>query len=378
MSTQRIYSTPVELTEWSVPGHAQAMFNWEYDAGRDRLLSLYEKGKDQQWNATHRIDWSLEVDPSDTSLAPDEVMPIYGSRVWDALSRAEKDQVRHHYLSWSTSQFLHGEQGALICSAKIVQTVPDIDSKFYAATQTIDEARHVETYSRYIHEKLQLAYPINDSLKSLLDDTISDSRWDFTYLGMQVLIEGVALAAFSMIRDYTGDPLGKSINAYVMQDEARHVAFGRLALKDAYTGLTDAERDEREQFIIEGAYLLRDRFLAHEIWETLGLPVDECVAYVDQAQIMTEFRKALFSRVVPCVKDIGLWGPRIRKAFADLGVLGFADLDLDDLSDNDDRIAEEMERLLARRAAGATVADDGSRASAMADTISAGAAAESR
>src|SRR5687767_2428723 len=162
------------------------MFNWEYGEGRDRLLSLYEKGKDQQWNATHRIDWSLNVDPADTSLAPDEIMPIYGSRVWDKLSRAEKDQVRHHYLSWSTSQFLHGEQGALICSAKIVQTVPDIDSKFYAATQTIDEARHVETYSRYLHSKLELAYPINESLKSLLNDTITDSRWDFTYLGMQV------------------------------------------------------------------------------------------------------------------------------------------------------------------------------------------------
>ena len=372
MSTRRIYSTPVELTRWTVPGHTDATFNWDYDQGRDRLLSLYEKGKDQQWNASHRIDWSLDVDPADTSLAPDEIMPIYGSRIWDKLSRAQKDQVRHHYLSWSTSQFLHGEQGALICSAKIVQTVPDIDSKFYAATQTIDEARHVETYSRYIHEKLQLAYPINASLKSLLNDTITDSRWDFTYLGMQVLIEGVALAAFSMIRDYTGDPLGKSINAYVMQDEARHVAFGRLALKDAYANLTDAERDEREQFIIEGAYLLRDRFLAHEIWATLGLPVDECVAYVDRAQIMTEFRKALFSRVVPCVKDIGLWGPRIQSAFTDLGVLGFADLDLDELSDNDDRIAEEMERLLAARQSTGTLHDDGSRAASMAQTISAG------
>ena len=245
-----------------------------------------------------------------------------------------------------------------------------------AATQTIDEARHVETYSRYIHDKLELAYPINDSLKALLDDTITDSRWDFTYLGMQVLIEGVALAAFSMIRDYTQDPLGKSINAYVMQDEARHVAFGRLALKDAYAELTDTERDEREEFIVEGSYLLRDRFLAEEIWDTLGLPVEECVQYVDQAQIMTEFRKALFSRVVPCVKDIGLWGPKVQKAFADMGVLDFQDLDLDELSENDDRIAEEMEQILAERKERGTTPTRDSRAHAMAETIATGTEAE--
>lgn len=376
MSTQRIYTTPVELTEWAVPGHSDARFNWEYDAGRDRLLNLYEKGKDKQWNATDRIDWDLEVDPTDVSLAPDEILPIFGSPVWEKMSRAEKDQVRHHYLSWSTSQFLHGEQGALLCSAKIVETVPDLDSKFYAATQTIDEARHVETYSRYIHEKLDLAYPINDSLKALLNDTITDSRWDLTYLGMQVLIEGVALAAFSMIRDYTQDPLGKSINAYVMQDEARHVAFGRLALKDAYADLTEAERDEREEFVVEGSYLLRDRFLAEEIWDTLGLPVEECVEYVDNAQIMTDFRKALFSRVVPCVKDIGLWGPKVQKAFTDMGVLDFQDLDLDELSENDDRIAEEMEQILAERKERGTMPDGDSRAHALAETVAAGTEAE--
>ncbi len=371
MSTQRIYTTPSELTKWNVPNHSEAIFNWEYDEGRDRMLSLYEKGKDKQWNATSRIDWSLEVDPTNVSLAPDEVLPIFGSPIWNKMGSDDRDQVRHHYLAWMTSQFLHGEQGALICSAKIVETVPDMDSKFYAATQTMDEARHVETYKRYIHEKIQLAYPINESLKTLLDQTITDSRWDFTYLGMQVLIEGVALAAFSMIRDFTADPLGRSINAYVIQDEARHVAFGRLALKDAYAELTEKEREEREEFLIEGSYLLRDRFLAHEMWETLGLPVDECVAFVDQAQIMGEFRKALFSRVVPCVKDIGLWGPKVQKAYGDMGVLGFQDNDLDEIADNDDRIAEDMEAMLAQHKETGEMVDDGSRAHAMASTIAA-------
>jgi hypothetical protein len=370
---EHVYAVPTGTTGWELPGRRSTVaFNWEYDTGRQRMLNLYQKGKDKQWDTLHRIDWSHEIDPSDTDAMPDEVVPIFGSRTWERISRAQKDEIRHHYGAWTNSQFLHGEQGALICSAKIVQTVPEVDSKFYAATQTMDEARHVETYAKFLEEKMQLAYPINSSLQALLDQTISDERWDFTYLGMQVMIEGVALAAFSMIRDFSGDPLSKSINAYVMQDEARHIAFGRLALKDAYADITEAERAEREEFVVEASYLLRDRFLAREVWENLGYDADELTAYVDQHQMMTEFRKALFSRVVPTVKDIGLWGDKVQAAFEDMGVLGFQDLDVDELSETDERIAEETEALLAARRGGEAVPEDGSRGAEMAATMAVG------
>ena len=183
----------------------------------------------------------------------------------------EKGEAKRHLEAWRFSQFLHGEQGALICTAKIVQRVPDIDSKFYAATQVIDEARHVEVYSRYLHEKIQLIYPLNPHLKALLDDVISDSRWDMTYLGMQVIIKGLALAAFGLIRNLATEPLGKA-STLRDEDEARHVMFGRLALRDYYPQLTQAERDEREEFCVEACYLMRDRFLGEEVWETLGMP----------------------------------------------------------------------------------------------------------
>ena len=346
MST-RHYALPVESTNWVVPGMASAAFNWEYDEGRDRMLSLYEKGKTKQWNTNERIDWSQNIDIESQAFMPDEYIPIFGSSMWERLSRAEKDKVRHHYSAWLTSQFLHVEQGALICAARTVETVPDIDSKFYGATQVMDEARHVETYSRYLQEKLELAYPINPHLKELLNQTLSDNRWDMTYLGMQIMIEGVALAAFSMVRDFTEEPLAKAINAYVMQDEARHVAFGLLALKDAYADMDTAELDEREEFVVEASYLLRDRFLAEELWEHFGMDVDECVRYVDNHQMMGEFRKALFSRVVPNVKKIGLWGPKVQKAFVDMGVMQFSDLDPDESFARDEQIAEEFDRLIA-------------------------------
>ena len=342
MSTRR-YTLPVEQTKWEVPSGSTTIFNWEYDETRDRLLTLYEKGKEKQWNAQTRLDWSIDVDPESGQNTPDQYIPIYGSDMWERLNEKERGVLRHHVGSWMNSQFLHGEQGALICASKIVQTVPDVDSKFYAATQVMDEARHVEMYGKYVQEKLELAYPINPHLKALLNEVIADPRWDMTYLGMQVIIEGLALAAFALIRDFSEEPLAKAINTFVMQDEARHVAFGRLALRDFYPNVTQAERDEREEFVVEACYLMKDRFMAEEVWERMGLDVERCMKYVDESEMTQEFRKLLFSRIVPTVKDIGLWGPKVQKAYADMGVIGIQDLDPDELSAQDEQIARKLD-----------------------------------
>jgi hypothetical protein len=230
------------------------------------------------------------------------------------------------------------------------------DAKFYAATQVIDEARHVEAYSKLLHDKFELAYPITPTLKRLLDDVLSDSRWDMTYLGMQVLIEGLALASFAQIRDQSKDPLAASVNAYVMQDEARHVAFGRFALRDYYPQLTQAERDEREEFAVKACYLMRDRFQAEEVWEILGLPVTECADYMLESGFMQRYRSELFSRIVPVIKDIGLWGPKIRAGYATMGILGFASIDAQAMGEQDEHVAEEFD---ARRAEILKVAEAG-------------------
>ena len=343
MSTD-YYELPVNETTWGVPGSFDTIFNWEYDEMRGRLVTLYQKGKQKQWDSETRLDWSINVEPGSPDNGPDYYIPIYGSPIWEKMNDKEKEELRHHMGAWMNSQFLHGEQGALICTAKIVQAVPDIDSKFYAATQVMDEARHVETYSRYLREKVEMAYPINKFLKALLDQVIQDSRWDFTYLGMQVMIEGLALAAFALIRDYSTEPLAKALNTYVMQDEARHVAFGRLALRDFYPQITDAERAEREEFVVEASHLMYGRLMAREVWEHLGYNVDEALDYVEHSEIMAQFRRLLFTRIVPIVKDIGLFGPKVKACFESLGVIDFQDLDPEAMSASDEQIAEEMDR----------------------------------
>lgn len=359
MTTKDKYTEVPEPYSWDTASGGDARFTWEYDDGRARLLSLYQKGKDKQWDAQSRIDWSQDVDPMNPIGLPDEFHPLFGSPMWDAADESRRAEMRHHSQAWQFSQFLHGEQGAMVCAAKIVEVVPDLDAKFYAATQTMDEARHVEAFSRFLQEKVELVYPVNKSLTALLGDTLRDSRWDMPYLGMQVLIEGLALAAFGTLRDLAAPgSLAKQVLAYVMQDEARHVAFGRISLKDYYSELTEAERDEREEFVVDACYLMRDRFRGEEVFETLGLDVKACAEWVDTSSpMMKQFRAHLFSRIVPIVKDIGLWGPKVQGAFADMGVLDMAGLDIEALMKADEDQAEALDKAHAEMAVRATEVD---------------------
>jgi hypothetical protein len=343
MATMYRYQLPVEQTGWTMAGETQTAFTWEYEDEREKLLALYDKGKKQQWDAAVRIDWSQDLDPENPQEVDDRLIPIFGSPIWDKLTRTERVHLRRHQQAQTLSQFMHGEQGALMAAARIVQMAPDLDAKFYAATQVMDEARHVEAYARLLNDKLGLAYPITPGLKSLLETVLTDRRWDMTYLGMQILIEGLALAAFQRIRDFAKNRLAASVNAYVMQDEARHVAFGRLALRDLYPQLSEAERREREEFVVQACYHMRDRFNQKELWENLGLPVKEAIEAAMASENMRLFRKRLFSRIVPTVKDIGLWGPGVQKAFADMGAIEFADVDSDALLEQDNRAAEEFD-----------------------------------
>ncbi|NEA54841.1 ferritin-like domain-containing protein [Streptomyces sp. SID13666] len=369
MSTHELYTTAPTEALWEVTASGAARFSWEYDDGRDRLLALYQKGKDKQWDAVRRIDWDLEVDPYDPLGVPDEALTVYGTRYWDKMDEQNKKDLRRHYASWQFSQFLHGEQGAMVCAARIVESVPDLDAKFYSATQTMDEARHAEIYARFLQEKVGMLYPINDSLQGLLGDTLRDSRWDMPYLGMQVLIEGLALAAFGMLRDTTDKPLPKQILAYIMQDEARHVAFGRMALRDYYQQLSDGELREREEFVIEGCYLMRDRLRGVEVLENFGIPRKDSEELSENSEYLHLFRKLLFSRIVPCVKDIGLWGPRLQQAYVDMGVFDMGDSNLDLLMAEDEEIAEKLD---AERFA----AEESARVAEVADAITLGSGTE--
>jgi len=328
-----ITNTDVDEVVHAVQSNSDAVFTWDYERSRVALAKLYEKAKTSQWNATD-LPWDTPVNQVEVAqsnrMQNQAIFQGYDLTGTPVEKWGEDEWTRHSIESqnWTLSQFLHGEQGALICTAQIVETVPWIDAKYYAATQVVDEARHVEVFARYLDTKLSGHYPINAHLKMLLDDIIADNRWDMTYLGMQIMVEGLALAAFGFLHQMTTEPLLKQLLRYVMSDEARHVAFGVLSLQEFYSQLTSAEIRERQEFAFEAAVRMRDRFLSQEVWERLGVDVRDMIHVQLNAPDRPIFQAMLFSKIVPNCKKLGLLDAAdgwLRDRFTELGVIQFED-----------------------------------------------------
>jgi hypothetical protein len=331
-----VVNTDVDEALHAVRDNAEAIFTWDYEKGaRPALNKLYEKAKGAQWNGETDLPWDTPVDPYEVVVNNFVSQGQSGVAEFDVTGTPFEKWTDEQWLefgvqsdNWALSQFMHGEQGALLCTAKIVETVPWIDAKYYAATQVMDEARHVEVFAKYLDEKLTGHYPINAHLKLLLDDIVADSRWDMTYLGMQIMVEGLALAAFGFMHMMTTEPLLKQMLRYVMSDEARHVAFGVLSLQEFYTELTDKEIGERQEFAFEAAVRMRDRFLQQEVWERMGVPVKDAIEGVMRTPTRQMFQMMIFSKIVPNTKKLGLLdrnGQWLRRRFEELGVIQFED-----------------------------------------------------
>src|SRR5215470_16872969 len=314
-------TTPQDDVEL-LPTTFDVAYTWNYDTVRHELRNLYEKAKREQWNATNQLAWETSVDP-EAELVPDFQIPVYGTHIWEKLTPGDIRKLRREALSWTLSQFMHGEQGALLATAQIVNATPSFDAKLYGASQVMDEARHVEVYARYLREKLTRQYPVNRHLRTLLDQILTDSRWDMKYLGMQIMVEGLAMAAFGYMHSMCQEPLLTDLTHYVMRDESRHVAFGVLALNDYFMDMKASDKRDREEFLAEGCRLMRDRLLMEDVWMEMGWPVDEVREIVLNSHQMQDFRKMLFSKIVPNVKRLGLLTPFVRERFDEIGILQF-------------------------------------------------------
>src|SRR5438477_6517926 len=268
-------------------------YAWNYGSVKDGLRDLYEKAKRDQWSRTTQLPWDTDVDP-ELGILPDIINPLAGYAPYERLDAKEKNRLRHGQVALQLSQFLHGEQGAFIVASQLVGAVPWIDAKYYAGTQTMDEGRHVEVFSRYLREKLEWQWPVNENLKELLDATITDSRWDFKYLGMQIIIEGLAMAAFGNLFQITQEPLLKELIRYVMKDESRHVAFGMLSLADYYHDMNGGELHDREDFIVYACELMRNRLIGDQIAVAMGWNRDEVRDVVLASGPAQMFRRMLF------------------------------------------------------------------------------------
>jgi hypothetical protein len=332
-----------------VSGTLDAVFDWHYELKRSKLMELYEKGKANTWNATE-LAWDTDVDVE--KLVANRQMLGGGTMINQLLAPPRPLDDREAIIlnlnmnAFMLSQFLHGEQGALLATAKIVETVPWAEAKFYAANQVADEARHVEVYHRYLTEKLGISYEVHPSLGALLGDIMSDSRWDVTYLGMQIMVEGLALAAFGLQKMMMAEePLIVDITTRIMADESRHVAFGVISLEEVAQQYTAAELREREDFIMEATHLMRERLLMQPVFERLGWEVPVWVEWAQTTPFMKGFRQMLFSKIVPNLKRLGLLTPRVREMYAGLDLLRFENMK-DSVEDPEIAAPQELVQLL--------------------------------
>ena len=356
---------PLSTTEMDqnirlITDNAQRIMTWRYDRDRDQLVTLYNKAMGSQWNSVTDLDWSIDVDveklvttnPSPVQQIVREATGLPGSPIanW---GETELTEIGIEFLKASLSQFMHGEQGAMLTAAKIVETVPWIDAKYYASTQTMDEARHTEVFAKYLHTKLGDAYPMNPFLDAQIMALLEDSRWDIAYLGMQIIIESLALAAFGDMLRRTEEPLLRKLLRYVLADEARHVAFGIISLGEYYEHLSAAELKERQEFMIDNTLRQRSRSTTPEVWERMGVSAEQIVPYLIEAAGKIDihpsaaFQRGFFSKLVPNTRKLGLLDANdgyLRKAWGEAGLLEFEFAD-DTASDYDSYDAVAQDRL---------------------------------
>ena len=324
--------TPPEHSD-SVQAALEAIYNWNYGSEVEELRSLYAKGLDLQWIAMRDLPWEQEIDRE--AFCRTFTMggiPIQETSFWNDLDEGVRWEVARRGAAFMLSNFLHGEQGALMVASQLVNAVPHMDGKFYAATQTLDEARHVEVFAAYI-DKLDHVYPIAPALKTLLDKTLTVPDWMFKCVGMQIVVEGLALYTFRDMRDSSREPLLRKLLTYVSRDEARHTAYGIKYLGAVVPTLDERTVAELEDFAFEATRMLLDSrrgFTLNQtlmdLWKNVGVDPADVAAGLGRDR--DKIREAIAKKggrlgpisgfVVPTLRGIGLFSERIRAHYHDL------------------------------------------------------------
>ena len=301
-------------------------YNWDYTVQDNRIKKLYELGKEKNWNVEEDINWN-----EDEGINPDSDAAAFmffdeqwkGHKDYEKLTIEQRKDFVKDLNNWTLSQLLHGEQGALLVASQLTSCAPTFNAKLYAASQTFDEARHVEAFNKYIQTRVGRMFPIGTQLKALLDKILTDERWDLKFIGMQIIIEGLALAIFNTIKQTTTDPVLRNLLTLIIRDEARHVTFGVNYLESFVHTLTPQEKEEREDFCLEACTVLRNRFKQYDVWENWGFDVEYTDSYITENKLNTQFQELLFTRIMPNLKKVGLLPDRLLPKYDMLGISRF-------------------------------------------------------
>jgi hypothetical protein len=304
----------------------ETLWDYDYVPTHDELSTLYETAKKNQWNGSTAIDWTRPVGKEGPVL--NVQIAFAGTNFFTRLTQEEQREIEVKLSAWRLSQFLHGEQGALVVCGQLVNAIPELDAKLYASTQVVDEGRHVEVFEKYV-KKLHKIYPVDPLLKGLIDEILATNQWELKLLGMQMLIEGLAIAAFNLMRKQTGDPTLAELLDYVLQDEGRHVNFGYFALRRSIPHMDPGKREYLEDFTFKACDLMyaRDERTGFQsiknVWREMGWDAEKIWRdTVANSQTTKTFNSFLFrENLMPRLQRLGLISDRIAPRYAEIGLL---------------------------------------------------------
>ena len=308
-------------------------YNWDYSIPDSRIKRLYDLGKQLNWNVETDLDWDNGMVSKTVFPTDEKYNPYAGFKPYDDLSHEQKLEFSWHRAALSASGMLHGEQGALLVAAQLACCAPSYEAKLYAASQTFDEARHVEFFNKYIQKQIGIMYPVGAGLKSLLDKILTDERWDLKFIGMQIIVEGLALAAFNTVKIQSNVPVHKNGLHFVIRHEASHVTYGINYLEEFVKTLSKEEREERALFAFQAATGMGgSRGNQLRFYERHGWNSDEVKEHLRSGNLdrtSLEFRTQLFGRIMPNLKRVGLLTDNVKPMWEALGVLDLQDLPSD-------------------------------------------------
>src|SRR5262249_2351758 len=321
---------PLQPRTHTITATVPAVFTHDLEVKDQDMRGLYEKAKRDQWNASRDIEWTQELNP-DRGILPDGLIDIYGTKYWERLSPAQRTQLNRHFSAWRISQLMYGEEFAMLVCSQLVNIVPNIDAKFFMATQVVDEARPPEVLTRYLLEQVGVTYPLPSSLRTLFDRILEMPQWYLKTVGTQLVAETLAVSLFRMLEQHSQDPLISSICKRILADESRHMGFGMLSLPDQVGELSEPERREVEDFACEAAAGLLGGQFPREAYETVGFNRTEIEDIQKMRHEVAQKNEYVFFRKF-FKKDFhaSLWNNLARvglmseRAIARLGAMGIA------------------------------------------------------
>jgi hypothetical protein len=313
----------------TIAASTETYFRHTYAADHEEMQRLYEQAKRDQWNASRDIDWSCP-EPADGRLIADDLVDVYGTRYWDALSERDRVELNRRSAAWRLTLLVHGEHGAMLVCSQLVECLKSQDQKLFQATQVVDEGRHNEALARYLATRLGDAYPISDGTRELFDTILGDPRWYVKTIALQLVAETFAVSLFKMLAETSVDPMLREICRRILQDEARHMGFGMLSLPEVVAQASETERRELEEITVWALGRTLTGLFPRSLYEELGYSRADIETIRELRRTRAAggmedlfrrtFRRELHTSLIRNLVKIGLLTPRVRPQLASLGI----------------------------------------------------------